>query len=95
MSIELVPFRIPTTFSDALERWRDAAARAANTRMTFEVGHAKAIAESKGTNEAARKADANLATAPLKLEAELADVEAKALHHVVLYLRGADDEADS
>lgn len=92
MSNEIIPLQIPTTFADALASWREAAVQAARARVAFEVGHAKAVSESKGSNEAARKADANLATAPLKLDAELAEIEAKTLHHVVLYLRGADDD---
>lgn len=92
MTTEIIPLQMPASFADAVGRWREAAVHAARARMVFEVGHAKAVSESKGSNEAARKADANLATAPLKLDAELAEIEAKTLHHVVMYLRGADDD---
>lgn len=92
MTTELIPMNIPTTFPDAIARWREAAVEAARARLTFEVAHAKAVSEAKGTNEAARKAEASLSTASLKLDAELAEIEAKSLHHVVLFLRAVDDD---
>lgn len=92
MTTELIPLQMPTSFAAAVGRWREAAVQAARARLAFEAGHARAISESKGSNEAARKADANLSTAALKLDAELAEIEAKTLHHVVMYLRGADDD---
>lgn len=94
MTTQLIPLQMPATFPEAIARWRQAAVDAARARMAFEVGHAKAVTESKGSNEAARKADANLATAPLKLDAELAEIEAKTLHHVVMFLRGSDEDED-
>jgi hypothetical protein len=88
----LVPMKLPSTFPEAVSHWREAAVQAAQARMKYEVANAKALAESKGSNESARRAEATLATASLKLDAELAEIEAKALHHVVLFLRGADDD---
>lgn len=91
MITDLEPIELPVTFTAAVQKWRAAAVRAARSRIAFECAHAKALVDSKATNEAGRKADALSQTSELKLASELDEVEAKTLQHVVLYLRHADE----
>jgi hypothetical protein len=77
-----------TTFTDALSQWKAAALRAAELRLGYEAAFARALLASDAKNAEGRKAAADLATTEARREAERADIEAKALQHLVLHLRG-------
>lgn len=92
----------PSTFGAALEAWRAQAMLAAHLEATAKRVEAQAFLTAstpteerpKPPNEATCKAAATVAAGEAKLAAELADIEARALLHLVTHLENKPAIAD-
>lgn len=82
------------SFLEIVENYREHARRAAELRAAADEAFARALVAADGKSEAVRKAQAEIAAAPKLLEAALAEVDAAALRHVVIFLRGDGGRAD-
>lgn len=79
-------------FTKALENWKTKAIEAAKAEEAYRLAHAKAVIASQGKNEAARKAEADQATTNERLARDLAEIEADAAYHLMIFLRGSAGE---
>lgn len=79
-------------FTKALENWKTKAIEAAKAEEAYRLAHAKAVIASQGKNEAARKAEADMATTAERLARDLAEVEMLAAYHTMIFLRGSAGE---
>ena len=84
------PQQRPTSGVDAILRYRAAAGVAAGARSRAEVEYAKAFLASQQKTEEARKQEAKGLSAKSRLDAELADVEAKTAEMLARWMTGID-----
>ena len=77
------------TVIDAITMWREAMKEAADRRANADRIEAIAIIQADGKNDAARKAQATLASVDARLRAEHAQADAKAAGAIVEMLIGA------
>lgn len=79
-------------FGVALDAWKTHAIAHTRAKEDYRLAHAKATAESQGKNADARKADADAATSKERLARDLAEIEAHAAYHTMIFLRGSAGE---
>lgn len=77
-----------TPFAETLARWQHAAREVVTQRLLYEQTYAQALIKADGKTAEVRKAQADLAALDALRAYELAEVEALALEHQVLFLRG-------
>ena len=82
-------------FEQALQAWNEKAKTAATASEDYRVAFGKALAESQGKNDAARKAEADIATSQLRRARDLAELEAEPAFHRMIHLRGAGPTSSS
>lgn len=79
-------------FGLALDAWKEHAITHTRAKEDYRLAHAKAFSESQGKNADARKADADAATTEQRLARDLAEIEAEAAYHTMIFLRGSAGE---
>ena len=82
-------------FEQALQTWNQKAQAAAAASEDYRVAFGKALSESQGKTEAARRAEADIATSALRRARDLAEIEADTAFHRMIHLRGAGPTSSS
>jgi hypothetical protein len=81
-------------FLETVDKYHTAARAAVELRATADEAFARALVAADGKSEAVRKAQAELAASAAQRAAALAEADAAALRHVVIYLRGDNGRAE-
>jgi hypothetical protein len=81
-----------TTFDEALANWKQAALDASEKRLTHEIAYGRAISSSQAKNAEGRKGESDVATADTRVIAERAEIEERAANHLVMFLRGRNED---
>lgn len=80
-------------FTEALEAYKDAKLLELRAEESYRLAYAKAVTESDGKNEAARKAAADTATSALRTTRDNLAVYAEVALHLVEFLKASAGRA--
>lgn len=82
------------SLDQALQCWADLAREKAATAEAYRVAHAKAWLAPEKATETARKAQADLETAALRVARDACAINERLAHHSVIFFRGSAGEGE-